>query len=157
VPVRIRSAKPAADELAAIAQLRYDAFFEGSDRSLEQDRGELETFVRDQGYEVALVAECDGRLAGTCLFVRDEIEPQHDVSPWLAGLVVAPEFRGRGVGSMLVQAIEAHARSAGCPVIHLYTYGAEGFYAALGWSVVERFQDCGEPAVLMSKDLSLAE
>lgn len=156
MPVSMSLVEPAADELAAIAQLRYDAFFEGSDRSLEQDRSELETFVRNQGHEVALVAESDGRLAGACLFVRNEIEPQHDVSPWLAGLVVAPEFRGRGVGSMLVEAIEAHARSVDCPVIHLYTSGAEGFYAALGWSVVERFQDCGASAVLMSKNLSVA-
>ena len=156
MPVSIRLAKPTADELAAVAKLRYDAFFEGSDRSVEQDRSEIETFVRNQGYEVALVAESDGRLAGTCLFVRNEIDAQHDVSPWLAGLVVAPEFRGRGVGSKLVEAIEAHARSVACPVIHLYTPNAEGLYAALGWSVVERFRDCGAPMALMSKNLSAA-
>lgn len=154
MPVKIRRAEPSTDEIAALAKLRYDAFFAGDDRTLEQDRSEIETFIRNQGYEVALVAESDGRLAGTCLFVREEIDPQHDVSPWLAGLVVAPDFRGRGIGTRLVEAIEAHARSVGCETLHLYTSGAEGFYAALGWQVADRFEDGGEPSVLMTKRLS---
>jgi GNAT superfamily N-acetyltransferase len=153
MPVRIRPAEPSAAEIAALAKLRHDAFFVGSDRSLEQDRDELESFVRNQGYEIALVAEQGGRLAGTCLFVREEIDPLHDVSPWLAGLVVAPEFRGQGIGRLLVQAVEAHARTVGCERLHLYTSSAEGLYASLGWQVVERIGDGDELSVLMAKDL----
>ncbi|WP_413771478.1 GNAT family N-acetyltransferase [Mesorhizobium sp. PAMC28654] len=48
-------------------------------------------------------------LVGTCLMVRHELEPAHDLTPWLAGLVVEVGQRGRGIGAALVRAIEAHA------------------------------------------------
>jgi len=153
MPVTIRPAEPSAGEIAALAKLRYDTFFAGGERTLEQDRDEIGNFIRNQGYEIAFVAEQDGRLAGTCLFVREEIDPQHDVSPWLAGLVVVPEFRGRGIATLLVGAIEVHARSLGCERLHLYTYGAEGLYASLGWQAIERFRDDHGLCVLMAKDL----
>ena len=37
--------------------------------------------------------------------------------------------------------------------IYLYTTDAEGYYEALGWQVVDRFDWDGEPFVLMCRDL----
>jgi GNAT superfamily N-acetyltransferase len=105
------------------------------------------------GYETALLAEVDGRPAGICLFVREEIDPKHDLTPWLAALYVAPKFRKRSVGSALVRAIEQHARDVSCAQLHLYTITAEPFYARLGWSVRERFDWHGEKFVLMAREL----
>lgn len=64
-----------------------------------------------------------------------------------------PEFRGRGIATLLVGAIEVHARSLGCERLHLYTYGAEGLYASLDWQAIERFRDDHGLCVLMAKDL----
>ena len=113
---------------------------------------QISEFVARQDYEIALLAEVGGRPAGTCLFVRHEIDPVHDLTPWLAGLYVAPEFRNRSIGRALVAAIEGHAREVGCERLYLYTSGAETYYAQLGWRVSERFPWDGAPFALMHRD-----
>ena len=79
----------------------------------------MELFASDQGRRVALVAKADGEPIGTCLLVESEIEPNHDVSPWLAGLFVVPEYRRWGAGAVLVRAIEDQARQRGFAVVPL--------------------------------------
>jgi len=113
----------------------------------------LRAWKRSLGYETALLAEVDGRPAGSCLFVREEIDPKHDLTPWLAALYVEPDYRKRGIASALVRAIEQHARNIGCKELYLYTVTAEGLYVRLGWTVRERFDWHGKNFVLMAREL----
>lgn len=69
---------------------------------------------------------------------------------------MAEPFRGRGIGRRLASAIEAHCAKLACGTLYLYTHDAEEFYAAIGWQVVERFVDQGEPMVLMSRRLAIS-
>lgn len=140
-----------AADVGVIAALRHAAFFSDGKRTLDEDAAGLFELLRGDGYEAAFVAEVDGRPVGTCLFVRHEIGALHDVSPWLAGLVVASPFRRSGLGRSLVGAVEHHAAKVGCDKLHLYTDDAEPFYRALGWSVAERMTVEGEPLILMDK------
>ncbi|HUQ36873.1 MAG TPA: GNAT family N-acetyltransferase, partial [Aestuariivirga sp.] len=95
----------------------------------------------------------DGRLAGICLLVLHEFDPLHDVSPWLASLYVAPEYRKRGVARKLVAAIEDQARKHSVARLHLYTGDAEAFYLKCGWSLAEQGIAGGEPYAFMIRDL----
>ena len=147
---RLRPESPA---VQICAGWRYEAFFKDDGFSLAHCLDQLVEFVAQQDYEIALLAEVEGRPAGTCLFVRHEIDPLHDLTPWLAGLYVAPEFRNRFIARDLVAAIVDHARKVGCERLHLYTSGAEAYYARLGWRVSERFPWDGKPFVLMQRDL----
>jgi GNAT superfamily N-acetyltransferase len=52
-------------------------------------------------------------------------------SPWLAGLVVVPAWRGRGLGSSLVRVLLADVRRLGFPAVFLGT-DSPAFYLALG-------------------------
>ena len=109
--------------------------------------------TRPDEHETVLIALVDGRLAGICLLVLHEFEPLHDVSPWLASLYVAPEYRKRGVTRRLVAAIEDQARSNGVARLHLYTGDAEEFYLKCGWSLAEQGIADGEPYAFMIRDL----
>jgi hypothetical protein len=87
--------EPGTPELAICARWRVNAF-SVLQTSFEEELRSLELFASDQTNGVALVAKADGAPIGTCLLVESEIEPNHDVSPWLAGLFVAPERRQKG-------------------------------------------------------------
>ena len=101
--------EPGTPELAICARWRANAF-SVLQASFEQELRSMELFASDQGRGVALVAKADGEPIGTCLLAESEIEPNHDVSPWLAGLFVVPERRRKGAGAVLVRAIEDQAR-----------------------------------------------
>ena len=56
----------------------------------------------------------------------------------LRSLAVAPGARGRGVGARLVEAAEAHARSAGLASLSLLTTTAAPFFSSRGYREVGR-------------------
>jgi predicted N-acetyltransferase YhbS len=139
------------EDVEALAHLRVEAFFKDSDRTQVEDAAGLRELLHGDGFECALVARIDAESVGSVLFVRHELEPAHALTPWLAGLVVAENFRGRGIGVALVRAVEAHARAVGANRLHLYTWQARNFYAALGWQAVETVVQGDEPMLLMMR------
>ena len=143
--------EPGTPELAICARWRATAF-SVLQASFEEELRSLELFASDQTHGVALVAKVDGEPIGTCLLVGSEIEPNHDVSPWLAGLFVVPERRRKGAGAILVRAIEDQARQRGFSRLYLYTTDAVGFYARLGWSVLDRTNWRGLDTALMVRE-----
>jgi predicted N-acetyltransferase YhbS len=76
------------------------------------------------------------------------------LAPWLAGVFVKPQCRGKGIGSELVRRIEAEARSLGVSTLYLYTPHTESLYERLGWSVTERCEYRNTNVVVMSKELA---
>ena len=142
-----------AAEIDTIARWRYDAFLQSYGLTLDDSRAQLLRLVDPPPGEAALVARRDGKPAGVCMLVRDELDAPHDLSPWLASLFVIPPLRSKGIGRKLVAAIEGAARAHGYKAVHLYTDSAESLYRICGWSVTERFSWDGVPAVLMSKAL----
>jgi GNAT superfamily N-acetyltransferase len=145
--------EPRTQELSICARWRANAF-SVLEASFEQELRSLELFASDQSHGVALIAKAADEPCGTCLLVESEIEPNHDVSPWLAGLFVVPEHRRKGAGSALVRAIEDQARQRGFSRLHLYTTEAVDFYAKLGWTVLDRTTWKGFDTALMVRDLS---
>lgn len=149
---RLAQDEPAAD---AVARWRHEAFFASDGASFEETlRAQQAWLSQPSDYELPLLATVDGAPAGCCLFVRAEIDAKHDLTPWLASLYVAPEFRKLGIGAALVRAIEQHARDVGCNELHLYTGRAAPFYARLGWIARERFDWHGERLTLMTRTLA---
>jgi predicted N-acetyltransferase YhbS len=144
--------KPGTPELAICARWRANAF-SVLQASFEQELKSLEAFASDQSHGVGLVAKADGEPVGTCLLVEREIEPNHDVSPWLAGLFVVPEHRRQGAGAILVRAIEDQARQREFARLHLYTMDAAAFYERLGWRVHDRTLWKGRDTAFMVRDL----
>jgi GNAT superfamily N-acetyltransferase len=139
-------------DLPVCARWRASAF-SMLQASFEQELRSLELFASDHSRGVGLLAKADGEPVGTCLLVESEIEPNHDVSPWLSGLFVVPEHRRRGVGAALVRAIEDQARQREFSRLYLYTADAVSFYDRLGWEVLDRTSWKGFDTALMVRDL----
>jgi GNAT superfamily N-acetyltransferase len=145
--------EPRTPELALCARWRANAF-SVLEASFEKELRSLELFASDQRHGVALIAKINGEPIGTCLLAESEIEPNHDVSPWLAGLFVVPEHRRKGAGAVLVRAIEDQARQRGFSRLYLYTTKAVVFYARLGWTDLDHTRWKGFDTVFMVRDLS---
>ena len=126
--IQVKALNPSDPEISIYARWRVGEFAEVLGTSIEEEEQALKALAADQSRQVALVAICDGRPAGTCLLVTSEIDPAHNVSPWLAGLYVATEFRHLGVGRTLAQEIEEQARLRGVSNIYLYTDDSESSY-----------------------------
>jgi predicted N-acetyltransferase YhbS len=104
--------------------------------------------IQDQ-VPLTLVASSEGWPVGTATLLAHDVgtEQWPELSPWLAAVYVAPEYRHRGIGAALVNAIVDKATALGVGALYLSTVGREGFYARLGWQVVDRRED----KIVMSK------
>jgi predicted N-acetyltransferase YhbS len=84
---------------------------------------------------IGLVAFLDGKPAGTVSLLQSDLEERKDLTPWLAGLLVFPEFRKYGVGSALVHSLVETAVKIKYSQIYLYTE-IPNFYEKLGWKQI---------------------
>jgi predicted N-acetyltransferase YhbS len=99
-----------------------------------------------------LVACADDTLLGSAMLVAHDMETRPQWSPWLAGVVVAPEHRRQGIGASLVERVITEARTLGFPALYLYTFSTEQYYTRLGWRFVERANYLGANVTVMSFD-----
>lgn len=102
---------------------------------------------------VALVALDGGTLLGTASLRVSDMEERPERTPWLGGVYVRPEARGRGVGEALVRAVERLAREMGFREMFLFTTDREEFYRRLGWTTLEYADHHGEAAAVMRTEL----
>lgn len=97
---------------------------------------------RESRADLLLVAEAGGRVvAFGSLHVSMALEYDGDAGK-LSAIVVDEVARGRGIGRVLVDAVEAEARSRGCVLLFLTTNerrrAAHAFYRALGFEETGR-------------------
>jgi len=107
-------------------------------------RGEIPT---------VFVAISDGRLLGSAMLIAHDMDTRMELTPWLAGVFVAPDYRRRGIGSALVERVIGCAATLGVRRLYLYTPGAEQMYLRLGWSAIERTNYRGADVAVMSYDV----
>jgi GNAT superfamily N-acetyltransferase len=69
---------------------------------------------------------------GTAGLASYDLETRPDLTPWLVGVFVLPEFRRRGHATALVRRVEAFPQAASVADLWLYTATAEPLYARLG-------------------------
>jgi GNAT superfamily N-acetyltransferase len=126
------------------------------DGSLQSWMAALAQRTRADGIPTTFVAVEGNLPIGSACLVEHDMATRPDLHPWLAGVFVVPEQRGRGVGSALVNHGAARAAALGVSSLFLYTNGAEPVYAKLGWRVRERAFYEGRTVTIMERALSPA-
>ena len=115
------------------------------------DAPELEAFLVERIYEynAAATGYHDGETFTACHRTESgEIQAGTSGYTWgcccyVANLWVAEQFRGKGLGSELLRAVERYARDRQCRIIFLSTHSfqAPGFYERHGYKTVARIED----------------
>lgn len=106
-------------------------------------RGEIPT---------TFVAFSGSALLGSAMLIAHDMDTRMELTPWLAGVFVAPDYRRQGIGSALVKRVVECAKMLGVGRLYLYTPSAEEMYSRLGWSAVEQTSYRGADVVVMSYD-----
>ena len=141
-----------AADAAPIAVLSRDLVEAGLGWSWRVPRGRCASRASEQ---VVLAARAGRHLAGAAVMVFGADEARLNL------LVVAPAWQRAGLGSRLVQWLEASALTAGISVIYLEVRagcrGAQSFYRRLGYRAVQRlpgYYSGREAALVMARDLT---
>ncbi len=111
-------------------------------------------FRAHQNYETLPIAwiahEGDAALATASLRTHD-LEGREQLSPWLGGVFVQPQYRGRGIATALCKTVETKAASMGITCLYLFTHGQEALYERIGWERREGTVWHGHLCTIMAK------
>jgi GNAT superfamily N-acetyltransferase len=99
------------------------------------------------------VALDEGELCGTVLLVRHDMSTHRELTPWVAGVYVAPPHRHKGIASALVRHAVRQAAAMGVTRLYLYTGSARGLYEKLGWHAIAQDHYEGHPVTIMALDI----
>lgn len=90
-------------------------------------------------------------VLGSASLIAHDMDTHPELSPWLASVFVAPEHRGQGLGTALVRRVIQEAETVGVAQLYLFTTpDKHGFYARLGWSLIERTRYRGYQQIVMA-------
>ena len=99
------------------------------------------------------IGKFQGELIGSAAIVKHDMDNHKELSPWLASVYVAKQFRKNGFGSRLVKHVMSKAKEKGFKKLYLFTPSQEQFYSNLGWGVVSSEYFRGSLVTIMKVDL----
>ena len=96
----------------------------------------------------------DGQVLGAAGLDTYDLDERHDTSPWVTGLIVHRDHRGKGVGRTLMQHLERWAAEHRIAEAWVGTDLALEFYQRCGWTLQETFAtDTGQRMDVLYKRL----
>jgi GNAT superfamily N-acetyltransferase len=128
-------------------------FRRGHGYTLEQTLASVSVTVTARDLPQTYILLADGRPVGTASLAEKDLEERPELTPWLAGVFVEPESRGRGYAGRLTAHVEGVCRGRSIATLWLYTRTAERIYARSGWRTVESVEHNGKTYALMRRDL----
>ena len=102
---------------------------------------------------LGIVATAEGDLLGGGALKADDLPLRADLTAWIGGIFVAPEQRGHGVATAIIERLVEEARRLQLPRLYLWTNSAAGLYAKLGWEEIEKLEYCGYSITVMVREL----
>jgi N-acetylglutamate synthase-like GNAT family acetyltransferase len=127
------------------------------DWTLERALTELQSHTGRRQIPTTFVAVEQGQVVGSASLLADDLDGWEHLTPWVASVYVLGEWRGRGLGRLLVGRAVEEARALGVPKVYLFTAGQEGYYARLGWSEFARARHHRHEVVIMRRATGLPE
>lgn len=132
--VEIRFLAECPEFVSTVARWLFEEFgYLNPGASRERAEIRIRQRLHTTGCPVTFIALDDGTPIGTARLVKNDLELCPHLSPWLAGMFVLSQHRGRGHGARLANTAADHARRSGNVKLHLFTPDHEAFFSKLGW------------------------
>jgi len=139
------------DELASLHAAEWGHLY--ADWDAETVRAELLGQNADGSLPATLVLHEGNKLVGSVSVIFGDCPPRPDLDPWLAGLYVVRDRRGRGHGLELIRAAIELAAGAGEKRLHVYTESAECLFERFGFEMLDRTLQQAVPISVLARTL----
>ncbi|MCI4350433.1 MAG: GNAT family N-acetyltransferase [Thermoplasmata archaeon] len=150
--------EPLLDHLATVATVigwHWTEFgYEDPGGSAASWRADLLATLQRDRVPLALVALDGPKPVGSAELIEHDLDSRRDLSPWLAGVYVAPAYRRAGLGRRLVRTIEGRAADLGFSCLFCFTEDAAEFYVAIGWQRYAEAVLQGRAVTILRRELS---
>lgn len=141
------------DLVPIVADWLWSEFWQHDGYTFEDTRATVAASTAPIGPSQTFILIVNGQPVGTASLAADDLDERPDLTPWLAGVFVIPEVRGRGYATTLIAAVERACRTASILTAWLYTNTAESLYKHAGWQVAEIVEREGKhPVTLMRRE-----
>ncbi|MEH6420684.1 GNAT family N-acetyltransferase [Pseudomonas sp. CGJS7] len=114
---------------------------------------DLAAYCGRDALPVGVVALLDGEVVGIAALKAASIDAYPQFTPWAAAGLVAPQWRGRGIGAQLILALEAQAMRLGHGAIYAGTATAGSLMRRLGWEYLDTTPQHGVQVAVFRKRL----
>lgn len=115
----------------------------------------LQKIIHSTDGQTARAALWNGELAGFILLIHNDLDSHPHLKPWVASVLVAPEFRGRGIARALMASIEAADHALGYSEAYLYTNKPD-LYRKMAWNDFEALTGDYEGMLILHKKIAQA-
>ena len=150
--LRVTTIRMRPDLLPIVAEWLWREWWKQKGCTLEQTQAIFAACVAETGPPQTFVLLEDEIAVATVTLARHDLDERPNLTPWLAGVFVVPEKRGRGYVDHLLTEFENACRAASIEVAWLYTNTAERVYLRAGWQAAEIIHRPGKrPVTLMSR------
>lgn len=109
----------------------------GYDYPAEDTKGQLERLLRDNNHKLYVAKVADKIVGYIHANNHDLLYAPHLKN--IMGIAVSADFRGKGIGNMLLNEVEDWARDTGAKGVRLVSgatrTGAHAFYSACGYTL----------------------
>jgi copper oxidase (laccase) domain-containing protein/GNAT superfamily N-acetyltransferase len=136
--------------LADLCGTEWAHLYENWDR--ESSRQEFFASRADGQLPMTLVALEGDELLGTVSLIHNDLPGREDLNPWLASLIVLPQYRGQHVATFLITEAERLLQQQGMPAAYLFTEKAGGLFAKLGWVAFDKAEANGHAVTIFRKE-----
>jgi GNAT superfamily N-acetyltransferase len=141
-------------ELARYAYDEWGALFKSKGQNYEDALSSYRERANIDSLPLTLVALHDGNVIGTASLKIHDLDIRPEITPWLGGVFVVPQWRRRGIATQLIGRAIDEAHRLHVSELYLWTPSAKSLYERLGWSELERLKYCGYEISVMKREIS---
>ena len=110
----------------------------------------LRTHTKLDTVPYSVIALADGEPIGSCCVIENDCIHRPQYTPWVAAVYVRPEFRHRGIASIILQEAASVAARVGVKCLFIDCLaGTAPLYEKSGWTIHEREVGDKESVVML--------